>query len=129
MVVDLSKRSPGHCITGTTSMTVCNATEPFSDTVKNLGVYLDKELKMSDEIHYVCKLPTYSSDVSVLFAIFLTLPQQQQQQLQQQQQQHNNNNNNNNNNKNIINFCLKQQQQQSHFSCPFSPRLHTVILS
>ena len=37
-------------------MTVCDFTIHVSDTVENLGVYLDKELKMSDQINYVCKV-------------------------------------------------------------------------
>ena len=49
MVVGLSKRRPVHCTTGTTSTTVCESIIPFSDTVKNFGVYHDSELRMSDQ--------------------------------------------------------------------------------
>ena len=56
MVTGLSKRRPVHCTIGTTSMTVCESTIPFSDAVKKLWVCHDTELKMSDQSSYVCKV-------------------------------------------------------------------------
>ena len=36
-------------------LSICKATISFSDSVKNLGLYLDKELSMKEHINFICK--------------------------------------------------------------------------
>ena len=36
-------------------LSICQATISFSDTVRNLGFYLDKDLSMKEHINFICK--------------------------------------------------------------------------
>ena len=36
-------------------LSICQATISFSDSVRNLGFYLDKDLSMKDHISFICK--------------------------------------------------------------------------
>ena len=37
------------------SLSICQATISFSDSVRNLGFYLDKDSSMKKHINFVCK--------------------------------------------------------------------------
>ena len=36
-------------------LSVCQAIIPFSDSVRNLGFYLDKDFSMKEHINFICK--------------------------------------------------------------------------
>ena len=36
-------------------LSICQATISFSDSVRNLGFYLDKDLSMKEHINFICK--------------------------------------------------------------------------
>ena len=38
-----------------TPLSICQATISFSDSVRNLGFYLDKDLSMKEHINFICK--------------------------------------------------------------------------
>ena len=38
-----------------TSLSICQTTVTFSDFVRNLGFYLDKDLSMKEHINFICK--------------------------------------------------------------------------
>ena len=56
-------------------LSICLATISFSDSVRNLGFYLDTDLSMKEHINFIAKQIFWKSDLSVLFATTsLTVP-------------------------------------------------------
>ena len=37
------------------ALLICQATIPFSDSVRNLGFYIDKHLSMKEHMNFICK--------------------------------------------------------------------------
>ena len=56
-----------------TSLSICQTTVTFSDSVRNLGFYLDKDLSMKEHINFICKTAFNNFAVSALFDIIFQL--------------------------------------------------------
>ena len=49
------------------SLSICQTTVTFSDSVRNLGFYLDKDLSMKQHINFICKQLSFNFVDSALF--------------------------------------------------------------